>query len=146
MLGKTDQVRYYRIGLFMVIGCMLLAGFLLLVVGSNWLHQATPAESYFDESVQGLHVGSSVKFRGVTVGQVKKISFIGDSYQQAESDGARMARYVYVQMTFRTLRFLDDVPGSVQAKLDHAILHGMRMLFVPKPDIRQVYDNTFNFS
>jgi ABC-type transporter Mla subunit MlaD len=127
MLGKTEQVRYYRIGLFVVVGCILLAGFLLMVVGSDWLHQSTQVESYFDESVQGLHVGSSVKFRGVTVGQVKKISFMGDGYQQATSDGARTVRYVYVQMTLKTLQFLDDVAGSVQIKLEHAISHGLRI-------------------
>ena len=68
----------WKLGVFVVLGMGL--GFITLL----WLGTAGFGErdfrivSYFNESVQGLDVGSSVKFRGVPIGRVAKIRIAPD--------------------------------------------------------------------
>jgi ABC-type transporter Mla subunit MlaD len=60
----------------------------LFWLGAQRFQRASfPAVSYFDESVQGLDVGSPVKFRGVTVGTVADITIAPDHrHVQVTSD------------------------------------------------------------
>jgi phospholipid/cholesterol/gamma-HCH transport system substrate-binding protein len=69
---------HWKLGLFVVCGVALgLAS--VVVLGARGLHENTVSyQSYFDESVQGLDVGSPVKFRGVTIGTVSKIDIAPD--------------------------------------------------------------------
>jgi phospholipid/cholesterol/gamma-HCH transport system substrate-binding protein len=63
----------WKLGLFVLTG-VAIAILALLVLGAKALNQETVEfVSFFDESVQGLEVGSPVKFRGVTVGRVAKV-------------------------------------------------------------------------
>lgn len=63
----------WKLGLFVIVGVALALG-ALLVLGARAMGQKTVEfVSFFDESVQGLELGSPVKFRGVTVGRVARI-------------------------------------------------------------------------
>lgn len=63
----------WKLGLFVLTGFAIAIGALLLL-GARAMNQKTVEfVSFFDESVQGLELGSPVKFRGVTVGRVSKI-------------------------------------------------------------------------
>ncbi|MDF3064555.1 MAG: Paraquat-inducible protein [Polyangiaceae bacterium] len=63
----------WKLGLFVITGVAVALGALLLL-GAKALSQTTVEfVSFFDESVQGLELGSPVKFRGVTVGRVAQI-------------------------------------------------------------------------
>jgi phospholipid/cholesterol/gamma-HCH transport system substrate-binding protein len=68
----------WKLGLFVVAGVAVAMGALLLL-GARVLQQNTVQfVSYFDESIQGLELGSPVKFRGVTVGKVSVIDIAED--------------------------------------------------------------------
>ncbi|HYO97469.1 MAG TPA: MlaD family protein [Polyangiaceae bacterium] len=69
---------HWKLGLFVVCGISLgLAS--VVVFGARGLQKESVSyRTYFDESVQGLEVGSPVKFRGVTVGSVSKIDIAPD--------------------------------------------------------------------
>ena len=54
-------------------------GVVALGVGTIFQKKAL-VETYIDESVQGLDVGSPVKFRGVPVGKVETISLTSAEY------------------------------------------------------------------
>jgi paraquat-inducible protein B len=73
------------VGLFVVLGLLIgVAGLLLL--GSSRLFTSTyDYILYFDDSLNGLNEGAPVKFRGVTIGQVKKVMI---NYNQATNDYA----------------------------------------------------------
>ena len=90
MVRKKD---YFKLGLYIIVGTgMLLA--VVVILGAGRFFQTTyPLETYFDESVNGLSVGSPVKLRGVQVGRVAEINFVSNIYPEATSDEAR---YVYV--------------------------------------------------
>jgi phospholipid/cholesterol/gamma-HCH transport system substrate-binding protein len=71
-------VNHFKLGLFVIIG---LAGALLAIaaLGSFALRKETMRyHTYYNESVQGLEIGSPVKFRGVTIGHVATIEIAPD--------------------------------------------------------------------
>ena len=94
----SAQANNFKLGLF-VIGAIVALVLLLLIVGSGrWFQSKTIVETYFNESVQGLDIGSKVKYRGVSVGEVTRIGFTYNKYQQDKPPGERL-RYVLVELT-----------------------------------------------
>ncbi len=68
-----------RVGLLIVGGIILILVLVWFLRGGQVSH-GTLLETYFDESVQGLQVGSDVQFRGVTVGRVTALGVVGAEY------------------------------------------------------------------
>lgn len=92
----SREANYFKLGLF-VIGGIAVAIALLLIVGTGaFFRSRTTIETYFNESVQGLDVGSKMKYRGVTIGAVTKISFTYVEYEQNLPMSQRK-RYVLVE-------------------------------------------------
>jgi ABC-type transporter Mla subunit MlaD len=104
-----EKSRNYKIGLFVISAILI---FILFVIGlglGNLFQKNLLLETYFDESVQGLDIGSTVKFRGVKVGTVKEISFVQDKYKlDPGSDKFYQGRYVLVKMTVKDLFKLNN--------------------------------------
>lgn len=69
---------YFTVGLFVTIGIILGVAAIVWVSTSKYFKKGTSFVAYFDESVQGLQVDSIVKYRGVDVGRVEKISVAPD--------------------------------------------------------------------
>jgi phospholipid/cholesterol/gamma-HCH transport system substrate-binding protein len=96
-----EKASYFKIGLFIIAGTILGAiGVVALGVGTIF-QKKVMVETYIDESVQGLDVGSSVKFRGVQVGKVETISLTSAEYPTKR-------RYVLVRIGLTTKIFLAD--------------------------------------
>jgi ABC-type transporter Mla subunit MlaD len=94
----SAKANYFKIGLFTV-GATIALVFLLVLLGAGKLFQSKIVmETYFNESVQGLDVGSKVKYRGVIVGEVKSIGFTYTRYEQDKPMSERL-RYVMVEAT-----------------------------------------------
>jgi phospholipid/cholesterol/gamma-HCH transport system substrate-binding protein len=64
---------HWKLGLFVIVGVALALAALGVLGARRWNDQTVTYVSFFDESVQGLEVGSPVKFRGVTIGRVAAI-------------------------------------------------------------------------
>lgn len=71
---------HLRVGLMLLAGIGLAVG-LVLFLGRNRVIDGISFETYFSESVQGLDVGSPVKFRGVQLGQVTEIGLVAATYR-----------------------------------------------------------------
>ena len=65
------------------------------------------AETYSDAPVSGLSVGSAVNLRGVKVGEVKEISFIGSEYDEAKGDDIPKI-YILIAFTTSKMRTTED--------------------------------------
>ncbi|MCR9141556.1 MAG: MlaD family protein [bacterium] len=116
---------YFKLGLF-VLGAVLLGVAGILVLGAGALMRDTiDLETYLDESVQGLSVGSPVKERGVQIGIVKEIDFARNSYAlTAENDPKNFGRYVVVKMSL-------PAKGKFQPdRLNSEIARGLRVRLV----------------
>jgi len=68
----------WKLGLFVLVGFGVALAALLLLGARSWGKKTVEVVSYFDESVTGLELGTSVKFRGVTVGRVSSIDIARD--------------------------------------------------------------------
>ena len=75
MAATTNR---WKLGLFVTVGVGVGVGAVFWLAANALRTETFPAVSYFDESVQGLEIGSPVKFRGVTIGSVSKISVAED--------------------------------------------------------------------
>jgi ABC-type transporter Mla subunit MlaD len=92
----SQRANYFKLGLF-VIGAIIAGILVLLVIGTGrFLQKRVTIETYFNESVQGLDIGSKLKYRGVDVGQVTRISFTYVKYEQ-DKPMADRKRYVLVE-------------------------------------------------
>lgn len=113
---------YFKLGLFVLGGVALLL-VVVLALGMGRLFQRTwQMETYINESVNGLEVGSPVKFRGVRIGSVTEIGFVSAKYGK-RADGYR---YVYVLCTLDKDIFggMGGKPAAEQAK--HEVERGLR--------------------
>ncbi|HVF62852.1 MAG TPA: MlaD family protein [Casimicrobiaceae bacterium] len=94
------RANYFKLGVF-VIGAVISMVAILLIVGSGrWFTPKLTVETYFNESVQGLDIGSKLKYRGVEIGSVTRITFTYTRYQLDRPISQR-ARYVLVESEIR---------------------------------------------
>ncbi len=92
----SQKANYFKLGLF-VIGAIAAGIVVLVIIGSGrWFQKRIVIETYFNESVQGLDVGSKLKVRGVAIGEVTRIGFTYNRYQ-LDRPMADRARYVMVE-------------------------------------------------
>lgn len=107
---------YFKLGLFVIGGAALLLVVLLALGMGKFFQRTYMMETYINESVNGLEVGSPVKFRGVRVGSVTEIGFVAAKYGK-KADGYR---YVYVLCTLEQDLFgaMGDKGATEQAALE----------------------------
>lgn len=125
------QASYFRIGLFIVVGLLLLAGGLVIFGAGQFFKKKIYVETYVDATIQGIEVGSPVKFRGVTVGKATKVSFLFNEYP--EVDRARVANYVVILMEIDTEIFPNMFEDrNLQPEIDEAVQKGLRVQIEPQ--------------
>jgi len=116
----SAETKYFKLGAFVLAGVALAVGTVIVLGAGTLMRKKVIAESYVDESVQGLDVGAPVKFRGVTVGRLEKIEFAGVQYV-AKDDRIVLIVAFYPE----TLKgFAGDDPV---AKLKELVDGGMRL-------------------
>jgi len=89
---------YFKIGLFVILASLLILGAIVVFGSGLFMQEKIYFETYFDESVSGLGVGSPVELRGVRIGQVEKVAFVRDEYEVSDesSDVSKYESYVVV--------------------------------------------------
>jgi ABC-type transporter Mla subunit MlaD len=129
----SAQANFFKLGLFVIAGTVALV-LLLLVLGSGrWFQSKVVIETYFNESVQGLDVGSKVKYRGVNVGEVTRITFTYTKYQLDRPADERL-RYVLVEATVLP-RLIGSRAGGDITKAETAAMEiekGLRVRLAPQ--------------
>jgi ABC-type transporter Mla subunit MlaD len=130
----SQKANYFKLGLF-VIGAIVSGVVVLLVIGSGrWFERKITVETYFNESVQGLDLGSKMKFKGVVIGEVTKISFTYVTYQQ-DVPMLQRARYVLVESQIQPRLVggraaAGDLTDPANAKME--VERGLRIRLTPQ--------------
>jgi phospholipid/cholesterol/gamma-HCH transport system substrate-binding protein len=120
-----EKFSYFKIGIFVISAVVIgIIGVVVLGVGTIF-QKKNIVETYIDESVQGLDVGSPVKFRGVPIGRVEQISLTSAEY-------ATRREYVLVRVSISSniLQFPINDPRSPQLK--QALDRGFRIRIAPQ--------------
>jgi len=77
----SQKANYFKLGLFVISAIVAGVAVLIIIGTGRFFERRITIETYFKESVQGLDVGSKLKYRGVVIGEVTKISFTYTTYQ-----------------------------------------------------------------
>ncbi len=115
----SNHANYAKIGFTVVIGLVAIVAVLIYLGGAGGGADITYAETYYDKSVSGLSVGSAVNFRGVKIGEVKEISFVGSVYEGVPWADAQR---IYILMAFPRRGVGPAAPG----RLDELVAKGLR--------------------
>lgn len=115
-----ERFSYFKIGLFVI--CAVVIGVLgVVVLGVGTIFQKKSiVETYIDESVQGLDVGSPVKFRGVPVGSVDQITLTSVVYPTRH-------QYVLVRISISSNVFQFPLNDPSSPALKSALDRGFRV-------------------
>ncbi len=115
-----------RVGMFVIAAIIGVLALVFFLSGSA-LHPGVKYETYFQESVQGLDVGTAVKFRGVTIGAINEIGLVSAEYPPP--NGAFRNQKVYQQVV---VRFQVDPRKIGMVNVQGAIAHGLRVQIAPQ--------------
>jgi phospholipid/cholesterol/gamma-HCH transport system substrate-binding protein/paraquat-inducible protein B len=123
----SDEKRYFKVGAFVLTGALLIGSCTVILGGGDYFAEKVVIETYFDESVQGLEVGSPVKLRGVQLGSVSSIGFVQDAYtfpteEQALKYGSKVR--VLMDLTSQSQNGDED---ARRYQLQEMIAKGLRL-------------------
>lgn len=122
----SAKANYFKLGLFIIIAVVLgVIGVLVLGAGKLF-EKHIILETYLDESVQGVDIGSKVKFRGVPVGNIRRIDFTRNRYEQDKPPLQRRS-YVRIEMEMSTGALGSKTETIVNEDLPREIQNGLRV-------------------
>ena len=128
---ESDK-HYFIEGLF-IIGFSLAAAFFAVWLGSPGRHDDVIYRIHFPDSVSGLAVGDSVKYRGVDVGTVKEMIIDPDNSRLVRVD-VRLRKETPVKTDTRASLTLKGITGVVTIELNGGDQAAKTLLEVTPPD------------
>ena len=124
----ANQANYAKIGFAVVAGAAAIVATLAYLGGALGKGEVVYAETYSESPVSGLSVGSAVNMRGVKIGEVREISFVGSEYADAsEADIPKI--YILMAFTTEKMRMFDD--EDPEEHLRDGIRRGLRATVTP---------------
>jgi len=130
----SQRANYFKLGLF-VIGAVVAGILILVIIGSGrWFERRITIETYFKESVQGLDIGSKLKYRGVVIGEVTRITFTYTKYQLDLPINQR-ERYVLVEAQLQPRLVGGRAAAGDMTNLENAQMEvekGLRLRLAPQ--------------
>ncbi|MBN1508337.1 MAG: MCE family protein [Sedimentisphaerales bacterium] len=124
----STKPHYFRIGIFVILAVALIVVAVILFGAGLLAHDEMHFESYYSESITGLSIGSAVEFRGVHIGHVSGIGFVGNTYALSPVEGAvsPYASYVRVVSAVPRSRLPNFAVGQVETILEQMVARGLR--------------------
>src|SRR6266404_5387356 len=114
------KTNHFRIGLFVLAGAGLLLGALFAVGLKAYFGKHDIFETCVTGKVENLSVGALVKLRGVTIGKVSSIDFVGTEYPEYKE------QYVLIQFEVPKGTVWSAQTSHIQQTLDLEVAQGLR--------------------
>ncbi len=118
----ANHANYSRIGFTLILAIAAISAALVYIGGAGGDEDMVWAETYSEKPVSGLSLGSAVNFRGVKVGEVKRISFVRSDYGVRGHDGSLIRIVMTLSEKFLAPREGEDAEDA----LADAVQHGLR--------------------
>lgn len=80
-MSDSNHANYFLAGLTVIAAAAAIAAALVYIGGVRGRGDKILVETYYDKPISGLSVGSDVNFRGVKIGEVREVSFVGAKYE-----------------------------------------------------------------
>ena len=127
-MQMSTKPHYFRIGIFVIFAVALIVIAVILFGAGLLARDEMHFESYFSESITGLALGSVVEFRGVRIGRIESIGFVGNVYTLPPENGAisNYASYVRVVSAVPRSKLPAFAAGQVETVLGQMIDRGLR--------------------
>jgi phospholipid/cholesterol/gamma-HCH transport system substrate-binding protein len=116
----SARTHYFRIGVFVLAGAGLLIGALFAVGLKAYFGKKDVFETVVTGKVENLSVGALVKFRGVTIGKVSSIEFVGADHPKYRD------QYVLIQFEVPRGTVWSAETEHIQPMLDAEAARGLR--------------------
>ena len=126
----STRANYFKIGVFVLAGLALLAGGLIFLGAGNVFRPRLYLETYVDGTVQGIDLGSPVKFRGVQIGRISKVDFCFNIYGPPPGDDR--LDYVYLEMEVDVQVFRGMFTEDITPVVEQAVGQGLRVKLQPQ--------------
>lgn len=116
----STKTHHFRIGLFVLTGALLLIGALFALGLRAYFGNRDVFETGVTGKVENLSVGALVTLRGVTIGKVSSIEFVGTAYPEYKQQ-AVLIRFEIPKGTVWSAE-----TGNIQQLLDLEVARGLR--------------------
>ena len=104
-MANDNHASFAVIGFTVCLGIAAIVGTLIYIGGIFGQGEVFLVETCYDKPVSGLSVGSAVTLRGVKVGEVREIAFVGNKYP-AVTGAEEVARvYILLALNIRSLGY-----------------------------------------
>ena len=114
----NQKANFFKLGLFVIAAFGLCALFLVIFGAGELFKKELLAETCFNESVQGLSIGSEVKYKGIKIGTVKDITSVAQRYS-TKSD------YVLVIISLEQDIYMGQTGGTAKERMSKALKDGL---------------------
>jgi phospholipid/cholesterol/gamma-HCH transport system substrate-binding protein/paraquat-inducible protein B len=121
------ETSYFKIGFFVLCALVIFVTALILLGSGTLFHKTLLAETYFNESVQGLTTGSPVKYRGLQIGYVKQINFVNEKYSvPGKINNDTYNHYIYVLAVITSPFLTGSNAINLHQIIDQDVKEGLR--------------------
>ncbi len=123
-MDSDNHAHYSKIGFVVFLAAAAIVGTLIWLGGLGDGNDSVFVETYYDKTIKGLSVGSPVYFRGVPVGKVDTIDFVGNHYELK----GRQNNRIYIRMSIRRSLFncMQGEGLSPEDVIENLVRYGLR--------------------
>lgn len=127
----SSNANYFKIGLFVIFSVTIFLVVIMALGIDIITKEKVLIETYVDESVQGLSVGSPVKNRGVQIGRVERIDFVLSEYEADRNSPA--SKLVLIVIGADPDKLTTKTNGSVIRAVGLQVEGGLRLRLTQQP-------------
>ena len=122
----SAKANYFKLGLFIIVAVALGIAAVLILGAGRLFQRKFIIETYLDQSVQGVDIGSKVKYRGVPIGHIKRIGFTRNHYTSPDRTHQSQHSYVMLELEITSMPFAVDSEEDLKDHLPAEVRHGLR--------------------